>query len=205
MRCRNTIVLSIHTLTTEILVSPPKNLFPSFSLFSLLNKQKNDAWDRKSQNFCSSNHEIPIQALNKSNPLEKDVRQQAQSSFSETCSKMTVCHRNTGNQISVRQVLPCHKIGLINWMPRHRSFEFMCQTGGSRQASLPTMVKTCLCLKSMGDMRILSNLTAKNVTHLQKRSIWLPAPNSDNILSLFQFCAKFSNSTTFSPNILFTL
>lgn len=111
----------------------------------------------------------------------------------------------TGNQISVREVLPCHKLGLINWMPCRTSFEFMCQTGGSRQASHPTMVKTCLCLKPTGDVRILSNLTAKNVTHLQKRSIWLPAPNSDNILSLFQFCAKFSNSTRFSPNILFTL
>lgn len=140
------------------------------------------------------------------NPLEKDINQQAQSSpFSETCSKMTVCRRKSGNEISVREVLQRHKLGLINQMPCHTSFEFMCQSGDSRQACLPTVVKTCLCLKSTGDMRILSNLTAKNVTHLQKRSIWLPAPNSDNILSLFQFCAKFSNSTTFSPNILFTL
>lgn len=118
---------------------------------------------------------------------------------------MTVRRRKSGNQIAVREVLPRHKLGLINQMPCHTSFEFMCQIGGSRQACLPTMVKTCLCLKSMGDVRIPSNLTAKNVTHLQKRSIWLPAPNSDNILSLFQFCAKFFNSTTFSLNILFTL
>lgn len=125
--------------------------------------------------------------------------------FSETCSKMTVCHRKSGNQTSVREALPRHKLGLINQMPCHKTFKFMCQTGCSRQACLSTVVKTCLCLKSTGDVRILSNLTAKNVTHLQKRSIWLPAPNSDNILSLFQFCAKFSNSTTFSLNILFTL
>lgn len=118
---------------------------------------------------------------------------------------MTACPRKTGKQITVREVLPRHKLGLINQMPCHTSFEFVCQSGGSRQVCLPTVVKTCLCLKSTGDVRILSHLTAKNVTHLQKRSIWLPAPNSDNILSLFQFCAKFSNSTTFSPNILFTL
>lgn len=145
-------------------------------------------------------------SLCKLNPLEKDINQQAQfSPFSKIHSKMTACPRKSGKQISVREVLPRHKLGLINQMPCHTSFEFMCQIGGSRQVCLSTVVKTCLCLKSTGDVRILSHLTAKNVTHLQKRSIWLPAPNSDNILSLFQFCAKFSNSTTFSPNILFTL
>lgn len=102
---------------------------------------------------------------------------------------MTLCPRKAGNQISGRKVLPTSQVRLDNEKPCHPRLKSLCQSRGEQAGYQWKRVSAC---SPRVTGRIGSNLTARNVTHLQNTSIWLPAPNSDNTLSSFQFCAKLS-------------